>query len=136
MYICKRFVYLFIYIGVCVVLDKKSQRVLDILSTHSNGEYKVLEVVDIQSKLPKKATMTLDELHNVFMYLKDTAYIDIKYIDDSELCFAILPKYRVYAENLETEKKMNKKLLLILVLSGIISGVSSFLGAFISQLIG
>lgn len=118
------------------MLDKKSQKVLDIISMHSNGEYKVLEINDILTKLPTKYKMNNDEIGNIFSYLKDMAYIDIKYIDNSEICYAILPKFRIYEENLLEQKKLNRKLVLIVILSGVVSGICSFLGSFVSQIIG
>ena len=116
-------------------LDRKSARVLSTISSISNGEYKVIEISGLIQKLPKKYAMSVDELSNIFSYLKDVGYIDIKHFDDEEICYAILPKSRIYEENLLEERKLNMKFAFIIFISGIVSGICGFCGAIVSHII-
>ena len=119
-----------------MLLDKRSARILKILSNSSNGDYKVLEIANIVDMLPKKyAAISYDEISNILAYLKAVEYIDIKYFDEREVCFSILPKSKIYEENLLEEKKFNRKLALVLLVSGVISGICGFCGAFLSHII-
>ena len=85
---------------------------------------------------PKKySNLSYDEVSNMFNYLSDLEYVDIKYFDENEVCFAILPKSRILEENMIDEKKLNQKFALVLLLSGIISSICSFCGALLSHII-
>ena len=79
--------------------------------------------------------MTVEEITNMFNYLKDLGYVDIKYFDENEVCYAILPKSRLYEENLINEKKLNRKFALVLAISGVVSGICSFFGAMVSLML-
>lgn len=119
-----------------MLLDKKTTILHNILSKESTGEYKVLEMDNLRDRLPKKyATISYEEISNILKYLKDLAYIDIKYLDENELCFAILPKSRIYEEHLLEDKKLSRRFALMIALSGIISGICGFCGAFLSHII-
>ena len=118
------------------MLDRKTDIILNILSNSSNGDYKVLEIAYIIERLPQKyASTTYDEISNILKYLKDLEYIDIKYFDESEVCFVVLPKSKIYEENLLEDKKLNRKIALVLLMSGIVSGVCGFCGAFLSHIL-
>ena len=117
------------------MLDKFGLKLLNILlSTSENSEYVVISFEEIKSKFTKKE-INDTILENTINYLNNNGYIKIKYIDEIEMCYAVLSKARQESENFLIEKKSKKSAGKLIVLNIILSCISAFVGAFMAILI-
>ena len=117
------------------MLDKFGLKLLNILlSTSENSEYVVISFEEIKSKFTKKE-INDTILENTINYLNNNGYIKIKYIDEIEMCYAVLSKARQESENFLIEKKSKKSAGKLMVLNIILSCISAFVGAFMAILI-
>lgn len=88
------------------MIDFKSKLVLKILAQQgSDGNYRIVEIPDVITALPKHYRMDSDAVKHIFTYLERQDLISIKYDDDDKYCLAVLP----YGfEVLEKEHKISK----------------------------
>ena len=74
------------------MIDTKSKLILSILSKEcENGNYKIVEICDIISALPRQFRMDSEAIEHILTYLERQDAISIKYDDDDVYCLAILP---------------------------------------------
>lgn len=117
-------------------MDKRTEKLLKIINELCNeGSYKVVEVSEVLSKLPKKFNLSVEDLQNMVKYLEERDYIDVKFIDDKNMCVSSLPKGRLHFENILSQNKITNAYKKLFICSIIVSGVMSFLGAFLAILI-
>ncbi len=89
------------------MLDAKSKQILSILAKQcSGGGYKIVEVSDICSTLPRHMKMNEQNVEHILQTLERQDYISIKYDDDGVYCLCVLP----YAlDELQEEKFVKTK---------------------------
>ncbi len=87
------------------MLDKRSLSVLEYFDKEClNCGYKVFEIEDIISFMPKEYGLDKENLLECVKTLSENGYISVKYIDEVEVCLTPLPKGRLVFENrLDTE---------------------------------
>lgn len=112
-------------------MDKRKLLLLKYLLNNCDNGYKVLEVSKIFDKLRKYKSdfQLLQEDINV---LKQYKYVDVKYIDEINLCLAVLDNTRIFQENLRIQRGTSRGYWLSLTMNMIVSGVMAFLGAFLA----
>lgn len=114
-------------------MDKLTEKLLKIINDIvKDGNYKVIENSEILSKMPKKHNLSIDDLKNMIKYLTERDYIDVKFIDDKNLCVASLPKGRLHFENILNQTKTTSAYRKLFLASMLVSGIMAFLGAFLA----
>lgn len=115
------------------MLDTKSRLVLSILYQEAkNGNYKIFELQDIISSLPKRYRMDTQTVRNILIHLERQDIISIKYDDEDKFCLCVLPYGFEIVENEKPskiafrEKKQTSSI--NYPLFAIICFLSSFLG--------
>ena len=107
-------------------MDKRKILLLKYLSKQCNENYKVLECGTILKSI-KSYKNNFELLKKDMNYLNQYKYIDLKYIDQDNVCLIIKDNSRIIQENLKIESSTNKKMFYFLLLFSILSGVSSSL---------
>lgn len=115
-------------------MDKRKLILLKYLLDNCNHGYKVLDTKKLLSTI-KKYRNNYQLLENDIEYLKQMQYIDLKYIDDINLCLCIKDNSRILQENLKVEKGSKNQSILNLILTVFVSGIMSFVGAFLAIII-
>jgi DNA-binding MarR family transcriptional regulator len=116
-------------------LDKRTEKLLRIINELCNEGYKVVEIAEVLSKLPKKYNLSITDIKNMLKYLEERDYVDVKFIDEKNMCVSSLPKGRLHFENILNQNKITNAYRKLFVCSIIVSGIMSFLGAFLAILI-
>lgn len=122
------------------MIDTKSSLVLKILINECpNGSFHIIEGKDIISSLPLKYRVDFEGLENILNYLERKDFISIKYDDDDGVyCLCVLPSGNEYFENLNKQKREDKKSSLLwryILINSITTFLFGFVGAVIAYLI-
>ncbi|MCM1289707.1 MAG: hypothetical protein NC132_04275 [Corallococcus sp.] len=118
------------------MLNKKTEAVLNMLSTEVGYSYKVVKKQQLLDAMPKKQNLTLDELVSSVSLLKDNDYLTVKYQDKDEICLALTVKAESYLSGEQEpspKAKMANGQAWLLVAA---TFVAAFLGALAAVLIG
>ena len=115
-------------------MDKRKILLLTYLSKQCNENYKVLECGTILKSI-KSYKNNFELLKKDMNYLNQYKFIDLKYIDQDNVCLIIKDNSRIIQENLKIESSTNKKMFYFLLLFSILSGVFAFIGAGLAILI-
>lgn len=115
-------------------MDKRKIKLLKyLLDTCENG-YKVLEISSIFKSI-KAYKNNYDILLEDINYLKLKNYIDLKYIDNENVCLAIMDSSKLLKEDFKVEGKTRKDLYIWMFVTMLGSGIMAFIGALIAGLI-
>lgn len=88
------------------MLDFRCSALLDVINAECVGAgYKVIELEELKLSLPEDLGENIESIKEHLNYLATREYINIKYLDDSEVCLTPLTKGRLVTEN-----KIDKKL--------------------------
>ena len=95
------------------MLDKRCGFLLEIINERCSGSgYKVIDVEELRSAMPKYFSETNESIFEHLSYLSSREYISIKYQDETEVCLCPLTKGRLISEikqEEDIEKKKDKK---------------------------
>ena len=118
------------------MIDTRSKLVLSMLAKETkNGNYKIFELPDIITSLPRHYRMDKSAVVHILLHLERQDLISIKYEDDEKYCLAVLPygfeileneKPKYYKE-IKDKKNLNNNFLIVFC--------AAFLGAFLGFLI-
>ena len=112
-------------------MDKRKLLLLKYLLNNCSDGYKVLDTHKLMSSI-KKYKQNYKLLEEDINYLKSRKYLDLKYIDENNLCLSVLDNSRILQENLKMDSSTKKEILGITMLTMFISGAMAFLGAFLA----
>ena len=115
-------------------MNKRRLTLLKFLLSNGNNDYKVVEIRQIFSKI-KKYKNNFKLFEEDIYFLNQIKKIDLKYLDVENVCYCILDSSVLMNENIKYEKKLEKKLFVMILISSIICGVMSFIGAFFANLL-
>lgn len=118
------------------MLDKKTDAVLQLIASKTDGTYKVLEKSQLLAELPAKLGVDENSFSSIVAFLKENEYVDIKYQDKDEICISTTVKtesYVVGEKDIQQKAKITNGQLGFLLTAMFLA---SFLGAFIATLIG
>lgn len=115
-------------------MDKRKLMLLKFFLNKCDGGYKVIEVSKIFAAI-RKYKNNFNALNDDIQHLKQGKYIDVKYLDENNVCLDILDNSHVLQENIRSERGVNRKHLSFLVLSMVLSGFMAFAGAFLAIII-
>ena len=115
-------------------MDKRKLTLLKYLLDNCSDGYKVVDTKKLLTTI-KKYKNNYESLEKDIKYLQQMQYIDLKYMDNLNLCLCTKDNSRILQENLKIENGSKKQVLLNLILTIFISGVMSFVGAFLAIII-
>lgn len=117
-------------------MDLRTEKFFELINDLcKDGNYKVLEIAEILAMLPKKYHFSYEDLQNMLKYLTEHDFIDVKFVDEKNLCVASLPKGRLHLENQLKEDKASDTYRKLFISSIVVSGLMAFLGAFVAVLL-
>ena len=112
-------------------MDKRKLLLLKYLINTCTDGYKVLDTGKVLQAV-KKYNGDYGLLVKDIDYLKSRKYLDLKYIDESNLCLSVLDNTRILQENIKMDKTTKKEYLSATFMTMLLSGIMSFLGAFLA----
>lgn len=112
-------------------MDKRKLLLLKYLLNNCSDGYKVIDTKKILSEI-KKYKDNYQLLEEDIYYLKSRKYLDLKYIDENNLCLSVLDNSRILQENLKMDSATKKEYLNVTILTMLLSGIMAFLGAFLA----
>lgn len=115
-------------------MDKRKLSLLKYLLNNCSEGYKVIDTQKILVSI-KKYKKNYEMLVKDIEYLKQMQYIDLKYIDEMNVCLSIKDNSRILQENLKVEKSSTRQMQLYLILTMVATGIMSFIGAFLAILL-
>ena len=95
-------------------MDKRKILLLKYLSKQCNENYKVLECGTILKSI-KSYKNNFELLKKDMNYLNQYKYIDLKYIDQDNVCLIIKDNSRIIQENLKIEKVLKRNYLRVVM---------------------
>ena len=88
------------------MLDKKSLTLLKVLNKLSTGTaYKVVTADEILTTITQKSLYDFDTIKEILGFLEKQEYINIKFSEENTYCYSLLPKARIYLEQLNSKNK-------------------------------
>jgi len=99
--------------------------------TNCDNGYKVLEVSKIFDDI-RKYKRNFQSLSDDIKFLAQQKLIDVKYIDENNLCVCTLDNSRIIQENIKSDRLINRKYSMMLFINMVLSGVMAFAGAFLA----
>lgn len=115
-------------------MEKRKLLLLKYLINNCKDGYKVLETSAVLASV-KKYGGDFALLKKDISFLKSRKYIDVKYIDEDNMCLIVLDNSMVLQENLKIERGNKKGLALVVVLTAVTSGIMAFVGSFLAIII-
>ena len=116
------------------MLDKLNTKIVKVLNgmCDNSSTYKILSLNDIIQKVGKNFNIDVESLTKNLEFLSSRDYIDVKYIDEKDVCLALLSKARIHDEELEGIRKEKNKYYKLATFSAVMSALAAFLGAFLA----
>jgi DNA integrity scanning protein DisA with diadenylate cyclase activity len=116
------------------MLDKLGKKIIKALKAMCNiDSYSILEINEILTELSQK--IDVEVFTKYIEYLVENGYIDVKYIDQKQICLALLPK----AKNIDEENKVTKSMIKrnagFVTIVAIVSAICGFVGAFLGSML-
>jgi len=115
-------------------MEKRKILLLNYLLKNCQDGYKVMETLKVMT-CSKKYKNNYELFVKDIEYLKQRKFIDLKYLDESNICLTMLDNSRIMQDNIKAESGFIKKNLGLFVVFSIVSGIMSFAGAFLALLI-
>ncbi len=114
------------------MLDKLCKKILKVLTDYSGeNSYSIIDISEILNTFANK--LDIEVLRKYIDYLANNEYIDVKYIDEKQVCLAIMPKAKGLEEEAKEEKKFNKKFFRMAFFMSLASAICGFVGAFLGN---
>ena len=112
-------------------MEKRKLLLLKFLINNCGDGYKVIDVSKIYSVIKKyKGDFVL--LSSDINFLSQHRYIDLKHIDETNICVSILNNSHVFEDNLKSDRSVNRKYLISILINMLFSGIMAFAGAFLA----
>ena len=93
-----------------MILDKRTSALISMINEECNeGAFKVIEIADIISAMPKRYKIDRDNIKQMIDFLIERDFLEVKYSDENEYCLAPMPKGRLYHEQAAQEKKQKAR---------------------------
>lgn len=115
-------------------MDKKKVSLLKYLTKNCSDTYKVLETKKVLNSM-KKYKGDFNSLKADIEYFAKRRYIDLKYLDEENMCLTIQDNLHILEENLKVEENLRKKFVSMLIIFSCFSCVMAFVGAFLALII-
>lgn len=115
-------------------MDKKKISLLKYLTKNCTDSYKVLDTKKVLSSM-RKYKGDYNALKSDIEYFAKRRYIDLKYLDEENMCLTIQDNLHILEENLKVEETLRKKFITMLVVFSCFSCIMAFVGAFLALLI-
>lgn len=115
-------------------MNKRKIKLLKYLLDNCDNGYNVIEISSI-FKSVKSYKNLYDLLLEDINYLKLKNYIDLKYVDNENICLAIMDSSKLLKEDFKVDNREKKELFIFMILTMFGSGIMAFIGALIAGFI-
>jgi len=112
-------------------MGKRKLLLMRYLFNNCDNGYKVLDVSKIFFAI-KKYKGDFHALSSDINFLAHHKYIDVKYLDEINVCISVLDNSHILQENIRSERSVNRKYLISLLFNMLFSGIMAFIGAFLA----
>ena len=119
-----------------MMLDKKTNAVLQVIVETVGENYKVVPKSNILEQLPQRLGVDMQSLQSMISFLQNNQFVDVKYQDKEEICLAATVKALNYRQE-EKASAMPTKITfkqIALLLGGVF--LAAFLGALAAVFVG
>lgn len=76
--------------------DKKTEAVLAMLARKVGYSYKVVEKSELVQSLPRKYSMSVEQLLSAVAFLRENDFVAVKYQDKDEICLSLTVKAETF----------------------------------------
>ena len=115
-------------------MDKRKLALLKLFLNKCDGGYKIFEVSKIFNNI-KKYKENFNLLTSDIQYLKQNKFIDVKYLDENNVCLMTLDNSHVLQANIKSDYATNRRHMFYMLLTMILSGAMAFCGAYLAILL-
>jgi hypothetical protein len=115
-------------------MEKRKILLLRYLLNNCDSGYKVLDVSKIFFSI-KVYRDNFEELSSDIEFMSQRKYIDVKYLDEKSICVSMLDNSHILQENIKSDKAVNRKYMISVLINMVLSGVMAFVGAFLAIII-
>ena len=112
-------------------MNKRRLLLLKYLLNNSNEGFKIFDSQKVMT-ISKKYKNNFELFCEDIKYLAKMKYIDVKYIDELNVCLSVLGNSLILQESIKKSSKSSKKLVLLMMVMAILCGIMSFVGSFIA----
>ena len=115
-------------------MDKRKLVLLKYLLENCGDGYKVLDTIEVMTAIGRHKD-EYQQFETDIYALKSLGYIDLKYIDQENLCLSISDNSHVFQENMKIQRISRNNNRTFIIINMILSGLMAFIGAFLASLI-
>lgn len=115
-------------------MDRKKIILLKFLNKNCGEGYKVLDTQKVLKTI-KQYKGNFKLLKSDIEYFSKRRYIDLKYLDENNMCLTIQENLHILEENLRVEERLKNKFVSMLIIFSIVSSITSFVGAFLALML-
>lgn len=108
-------------------MNRRRLLLLKYLLNNINEGFKIFDTQKVMGEL-KKYKNNFDMFQEDIKYLSKAKYIDVKYIDEVNICLCVLGNSLVLQESIKKTNKSAKREILIMFMTALFCGVMSFIG--------
>ncbi|MBE5757548.1 MAG: hypothetical protein E7345_01275 [Clostridiales bacterium] len=115
-------------------MNKRRLALLKYLLNNCGDKYKIFDtskLLTINRKYKNNFTLFSEDVK----YLKQMNFIDVKYIDEVNVCLLVLGSSIVMQENLKKEHKLAKRDVYIMLFTALLCGITSFIGCVLANIL-
>lgn len=115
-------------------MNKRKLLLLRYFLNNCDNGYRVIDVSKIFLEV-KKYKGDYTQLEEDVNFLKTYKYIDVKYMDNANICLCVLDDSKIFQENLKVSRTQHIGQVTAIFLTAILSGVMAFLGGFLAVIL-
>lgn len=112
-------------------MNKRRILLLKYLLSNSSDGFKIYDTQEVMASL-KKYKNNFDLFQEDVKYLSKMKYIDVKYIDDMNLCLSMLGNSLILQENIRGASKTCKREVFMMLITALLCGTMSFIACVIA----
>ena len=112
-------------------MNRRRLLLLKYLLNNSSDGYKIFDTSKLMT-INKKYKNNFELFEEDIKYLKQMKYIDVKYIDEINVCLSVLDNSLILQESIKKSSKTNKREVVLMLMTAILCGVMSFAGCFLA----
>ena len=112
-------------------MNKRRLLLLKYLLNNSSDGFKIFDTQNVMIGI-KKYKNNFGLFEEDIKYLSKMKYIDVKYIDEVNLCLCVLGNSLILQENINNSNKYSKRELFVMLMTALLCGVMSFIGCVIA----
>lgn len=108
-------------------MNRRRLLLLKYLLNNTNEGFKIFDTMKVMS-ISKKYKNNFEMFQDDIKYLSKMKYIDVKYIDEINVCLCVLGNSLILQESIKNNGKTAKRDVFMMFMTAILCGVMSFAG--------